>query len=60
VHRLADEKFSDAAWCQARDRLPIELIQRVHRGLIDQAGPGSAGRCRRCRLPLAWASAPCG
>ena len=37
VHRLADEKFSDAAWCQARDRLPIELIQRVHRGLIDQA-----------------------
>ena len=62
VHRLADEKFSDAAWCQARDRLPIELIQRVHRGLIESgaAGPGSAGRCRRCRLPLAWASAPCG
>lgn len=37
VHRLAGEKFSDVAWCQARDRLPIELIQQVHRGLIDQA-----------------------
>lgn len=37
VHHLAGEKFSDAAWCQARDRLPIELIQQVHRGLIDQA-----------------------
>jgi Transposase DDE domain len=37
VHRLAGEKFSDAAWCQARQRLPMELIQRVHRNLIDQA-----------------------
>jgi hypothetical protein len=36
VHRLAGETFSDAAWCQARDRLPIELIQQMHRGLIDQ------------------------
>jgi hypothetical protein len=36
VHRLAGETFSDAAWCQARDRLPIELIQQVHRSLIDQ------------------------
>jgi hypothetical protein len=36
VHRLAGEKFSDSAWCQARDRLPIELIQQVHRRLIDQ------------------------
>ena len=36
VHRLAGETFSDVAWCQARDRLPIELIQQVHRGLIDQ------------------------
>ena len=37
VHRLAGEKFSDVAWCQARDRLPMELIQQVHRSLIDQA-----------------------
>lgn len=37
VHRLAGETFSDSAWCQARDRLPIELIHQVHRGLIDQA-----------------------
>lgn len=37
VHRLAGERFSDVAWCQARDRLPIELIRQVHRGLIDQA-----------------------
>src|SRR4051794_7658038 len=37
VHRLAGEKFSDAAWCQARDRLPVELIRQVHRGVIDQS-----------------------
>jgi hypothetical protein len=30
MHRLAGETFSDAAWCHARDRLPIELIQQVH------------------------------
>ncbi len=29
--------FSDSAWCQARDRLPIQLIQQVHRELIDRA-----------------------
>jgi len=37
VRYLAGEKFSDSAWCQARARLPIELIQRVHRAVIDQA-----------------------
>ena len=36
VHHLAGEAFSDAAWCQARERLPIELIEQVHRVLIDQ------------------------
>jgi len=29
--------FSDSAWCQARSRLPIELVQQVHRSLIDHA-----------------------
>jgi hypothetical protein len=35
VQHLAGEDFSDSAWCQARARLPIELIQQVHRQLID-------------------------
>jgi hypothetical protein len=37
VKHLAGEEFSDSAWCQARERLPIELVRQVHRGLIDQA-----------------------
>src|SRR5437588_1385726 len=36
VHHLAGETFSDTAWCQARQRLPMELIERVHRGFIDE------------------------
>jgi len=36
VKHLADEAFSDSAWCQARERLPMDLMQRVHRQLIDQ------------------------
>lgn len=36
VHHLAGEAFSDAAWCQARQRLPIELIEQVHRVLVDE------------------------
>lgn len=36
VRHLAGEDFSDSAWCQARTRLPIELIQRVHRRVVDQ------------------------
>lgn len=35
VHHLTDTTFSDTAWCQARKRLPMELIQRVHQSLID-------------------------
>jgi hypothetical protein len=35
VHHLADESFSDTAWCQARQRLPMELIEQVHRQFID-------------------------
>jgi hypothetical protein len=37
VHRLAEERFSDSAWCQARDRLPIEVIQSVHQLLVEQS-----------------------
>src|SRR5580704_5828367 len=36
VHHLAGVDFSDTAWCQARQRLPMELIEQVHRQLIDQ------------------------
>lgn len=36
VRHLAEANFSDSAWCQARDRLPIELIHQVHRRLIDE------------------------
>jgi hypothetical protein len=35
VRHLADADFSDTAWCQARQRLPMELIEQVHRQLID-------------------------
>jgi len=37
VRHLADEDFSDSAWCQARARLPLGLIQSVHRSVVDQA-----------------------
>jgi hypothetical protein len=37
VHHLADADFSDTAWCQARQRLPMELIEQVHRRFIDDA-----------------------
>jgi hypothetical protein len=37
VHHLAGVDFSDTAWCQARQRLPMELIEQVHRGFIDEA-----------------------
>ena len=37
VHHLADQRFTDAAWCQARSRLPMELIESVHQRVIDAA-----------------------
>jgi Transposase DDE domain len=40
VRYLADQEFSDSAWCQARARLPLELIEHVHRQIIEQ------GRCQ--------------
>jgi hypothetical protein len=35
VRHLAGQDFSDSAWCQARSRLPLELIRQIHRQLID-------------------------
>ena len=37
MRHLAGRNFSDSAWCQARERLPLELIRQVHRGVIDAA-----------------------
>jgi hypothetical protein len=37
VQHLAGTTFSDTAWCQARQRLPMELIEQVHRRFIDDA-----------------------
>ncbi len=37
MHHLADADFSDAAWCQARSRLPIDLIDAVDRRIVDEA-----------------------
>lgn len=37
VRHVAGEEFSDSAYCQARKRLPIELIQSVHQAVIDDA-----------------------
>jgi hypothetical protein len=37
VTHLSDKPFSDTAWCNARARLPMELIDRVHQQLVDDA-----------------------
>jgi hypothetical protein len=37
VRYLAGEDFSDSAWCQARGRLPIDLIRQVHRAVVAEA-----------------------
>jgi hypothetical protein len=34
---LAGQTFSDSAWVQARQRLPIELIQKAFRNIVDDA-----------------------
>ncbi len=36
VRHLAGEDFSDSAWCQARARLPMEVIDQVHRDVVDR------------------------
>ena len=37
VRHLAGEDFSDSAWCQARSRLPMPLLDEVQRSILDQA-----------------------
>lgn len=37
MRHLAGEAFSDSAWCQARARLPLELIAQVQRLLVESA-----------------------
>jgi|WetSurMetagenome_2_1015567.scaffolds.fasta_scaffold144767_1 hypothetical protein len=37
VRHLAGESFTDSAWCQARQRLPLELITQVQRTIVDAA-----------------------
>lgn len=37
VRHLAGTEFSDSAWCQARKRLPLELITQVHGTLVEAA-----------------------
>src|SRR2546421_385258 len=37
VHHLAGTRFTDAAWCQARARLPMALIESVHQRIVDVA-----------------------
>ena len=37
VRHLAGEDFSDSAWCQARARLPLALIQRVQCSVVQTA-----------------------
>jgi hypothetical protein len=46
VQHLAGFAFSDSAWCQARARLPIDLIRDVHRQVLaaaDQADEAGGG-----------------
>jgi Transposase DDE domain len=37
VRHLSDRDFTDSAWCQARDRLPLELIRQTLAQLVDAA-----------------------
>src|SRR5205807_2155454 len=37
MRHLTGCDFSDSAWCQARTRLPMELIQTAHRLLVESA-----------------------
>ena len=61
VRHLAGKDFSDSAWCQARARLPIELMERVHRQVVDQGRreldlADDAGDCggEACRGTYRW------
>jgi hypothetical protein len=37
VRHLSDQPFTDSAWCQARERLSIELLRGVHQRLLQEA-----------------------
>jgi hypothetical protein len=37
VSHLAGHDFTDSAWCQARARLPIDVIRRVHERVVEAA-----------------------
>jgi hypothetical protein len=37
MRHVAGSDFSDSAWCQARTRLPMTLLQQVHQQVIQQA-----------------------
>ena len=37
VRHLAGEEFTDAAWCQARARLPLPVIQDLHHSIVEVA-----------------------
>jgi hypothetical protein len=37
VRHLAGEHFTDSGWCQARKRLPLELIRQAHRRIVELA-----------------------
>jgi hypothetical protein len=37
VRHLASSDFTDSAWCQARKRLPMELIRQVQQLLVEDA-----------------------
>ena len=57
IRHLAGEEISDSAWCQARARLPIELIEKVNRRIIestltelDREAAGVAPRWRGHRV----------
>ena len=47
MRHLAGFDFSDSAWCQARARLPIELVREAHLHVLQAAGAeGDADACR--------------
>jgi hypothetical protein len=37
VRHLAHAEFTDSAWCQARARLPLELVRQAHQTLVAYA-----------------------
>lgn len=50
--RLSDESFSASAYCQARQRLPCELLDRIVGGVCEATGAGRDGRWKGHRVML--------